>query len=453
MPTRTLDAPHTHAALTTPADGTSPHATSPHAMSWRLTISALRGDHGTLRADLRSVAPGLLLASGVAVLCLAVGRVLPGVSPLLVAIVLGVGVGNAGRLVAALPDRVLARLSDSAPAAIKGRARSQGTATIPGALEPGLAVASRRLLRLGIVLLGLSVSVAQITALGAGIVAVAVAVVAGGFLVAEVVGRLLHVPVSVRILIGAGMSICGAAAVAAVEPVAREHARAEAGSRGVHRDARGVDGEAQGVGRDVPGVDRDVDEQVVTAIALVVALGTLMIGAVPVLCGALGLDPRVAGLWAGASIHEVAQVVATGGLLGGAALQAAVVVKLTRVLLLAPGVAILGLRARRAHPARRAAASGRGSQGDVAAQPPLVPLFVVGFLVAVGLRSLGVVPAGLLQALGMAQTLLFAAAMFALGCGVRVGTLRAVGGRPVVLAVVTTLTVAGLGLAGVLLVA
>lgn len=155
----------------------------------------------------------------------------------------------------------------------------------------------------------------------------------------------------------------------------------------------------------------------------------------------LGLGERTAGLWAGASIHEVAQVVATGRILGGVALQAAVVVKLTRVLLLAPVVALLGLRARRA-----ARAHGGGMPG--VRRPPLVPLFVVGFLAAVALRGVGIVPEGALEVLATAQTLLFAAAMFALELWGAPGDVRARRRTPVALAALTTTVVACIGLGG-----
>ena len=319
---------------------------------------------------------GLGLATGAAGLTMLVSQVLPSLSALLVAIVLGVVVGNTGLL----PARAL----------------------------PGLAVVSRRALRLGIVLLGLHVSLAEIGGLGLGIVAVAAAVVGGGFAVAEFGGRRLGLPRAERLLIGAGMSICGAAAVAAVEGVVE---------------------------------DRDKREHVVTAVALVVLFGTLMMAVVPMVATALRMDARLAGLWAGASIHEVAQVVATGEILGATALQAAVVVKLTRVLMLAPVVALLGMRRRRIV---------RLGQADTVL-PPLVPLFIVGFLGAVLVRTAGVLPTAVLEPLAAAQTFLLAAAMFALGCGVRMATLRSVGGRPFVLAAVTTLTVAAIGAVGVLL--
>ncbi len=350
------------------------------------------------RTQRRASRPGLLVAGGAALVALGVSLLAPTVSALLVAIVLGVVAANGGLL--------------------------------PAVTRPGLDVASRRLLRLGIVLLGLHVSLTQIADLGVGVVAVAVAVVASGFATAELLGRRLGLRAGQRLLIGAGMSICGAAAVAAVEGVVRERAG------GVVRErAGGVVRERAGGG------DARHEEDVVTAVALVVVLGTAMIAVVPLVAGAVGMAQRPAGLWAGASIHEVAQVVAAGGIIGGAALQAAVVVKLTRVLLLAPVVALLGLRVRRDGPA---------GVGAVGRRPPLVPLFVVGFLGAVLVRTAGVLPTAALDAASLVQTLLLAAAMFALGTGVRAATLRRVGGRPVLLAAATTLVVALVGLAGIL---
>lgn len=317
--------------------------------------------------------PGLAVAGLAAAVALGVGRLVPAFSPLLVAVLLGVAAGNAARL--------------------------------PARWRPGLSTASTRLLRLGIVLLGLQLSLRDMVTLGPGVVAVAAAVVATGFAVAELTGRRLGLPPGRRLLIGAGMSICGAAAVAAVAAA----------------------------------IDDDDERDVVTAVALVVVFGTAMIALVPLTVGVLGLDPTTGGLWAGASVHEVAQVVAVGGILGATALQGAVVVKLVRVLMLAPVIAIIGLR-RRAAPAAGAT------------RPPLVPLFVLGFLAASVLRTTGLVPRPVLDAGALTQTLLLAAAMFALGCNVRVATLREVGARPVVLAGVTTAAVALVGLGGLLLV-
>ena len=277
--------------------------------------------------------------------------------------------------------------------------------TLPAATAPGVAVAGRRLLRVGIVLLGLSVPLQAVLALGPGVLLLVLAVVAGGITLTLAWGKALGVPPAQRLLIACGFSICGAAAVAAVTGV----------------------------------VDAD-DEDTAAAIALVVVFGTAMIGVAPLLGAALGLGFEARGVLAGASIHEVAQVVAAGGVIGSGALAVAVLVKLARVLLLAPVMAGIGLWQRRQ-------SAGRSAGGQ---QPPLMPLFVVGFLVAVAARSVGVLPQGVLDAAAQVQTLLLATAMFALGLGVRVSGLRRVGPRPFVLGALSTAMVTAIASIGVL---
>ncbi len=317
----------------------------------------------------------LVVAGG----CVAAGHVLPSVSPLLLAIVAGMTLAN--------------------------------TLSLPSTWEPGTALAGKRLLRAGIVLLGLQLSLRDVAALGPATVGVAVAVVAAGVLGSLWVGRLLGVPKRLRLLIACGFSICGAAAVAGVEGV--------------------VDAE---------------EEDVAAAVGLVVAFGTLMIPAAPALGLLLGLDPHARAELVGASVHEVAQVVAAGGLVGGSALGVAVVMKLARVAMLAPVVAVIGWRRR---------AGGRSAGPDPRSpgvrRPGLVPLFVVGFLAAVLVRTSGVLPEHVLTGAGTLETLLLSAAMFGLGCGVRVGRLRRLGGRPVALGAVATVLVTTVAAGGVVL--
>jgi uncharacterized membrane protein YadS len=155
---------------------------------------------------------------------------------------------------------------------------------------------------------------------------------------------------------------------------------------------------------------------------------------VPLLGTAAGLRDEQIGAWAGMSVHEVAQVVAAASPAGAAAVALAVVVKLTRVLMLAPIVAGVGLVQR-----RRGTATGE--------RPPLVPLFVLGFLTMIALRSTGAVPAGVLTVAGTATTLLFTAALFALGTAVRLGDLLRTGRRGLLLGACSTVLVAGVGLA------
>ena len=324
-----------------------------------------------------AVVPGLLVAAAGAVVALATAHLIPGASPLLVAIVLGVIVANVG-----LP------------------------AAASGVLEPGLGVASKRLLRVGVALLGLQLAVSDLVVLGWGTALVAATVVIAGIGGSLAFGKWLGVGWTQRLLIACGFSICGAAAAAAVDGVIDSRKR-----------------------------------ELVTTVALVVVFGTAMIPLVPLAAELFGLSPRAAGLWAGAAIHEVAQVVATGTALdvaAGGVLAAAVTVKLARVALLAPVVAIVGVVARR-----------RGDGRRDEHTPPIVPVFLLGFLACVALRSTDLLAPVVVDTARTVQTVLLTTAMFALGTGVRREVLRGVGWRPLALAAAATVWIATLALVGV----
>ncbi|GHD05998.1 YeiH family protein [Zhihengliuella salsuginis] len=286
--------------------------------------------------------------------------------------------------------------------AILAGALWRNLAPVPAVLAPGVEFAARPLLRAGIVLLGLQLPLAALAGLGPGVLLVAAGTVVVTFGVTLWIGRALGVEPGQRLLIAAGFSICGAAAVAAVQQPARAR-----------------------------------QDQVAAAVALVVLYGTAMIPLVPFLGGLLGLDAAAVGMWIGASTHEVAQVVAAGGAVGGGALAVAVTVKLARVVMLAPVVAGISVYMRRRH------ASGAGRR------PPIVPVFVAGFLVAVLLRSTGVLPEPALAAAAGLQSALLTAAMFALGVGVHLPSLVRLGGRPVLLGLCATAVVLAVSLAGV----
>lgn len=245
---------------------------------------------------------------------------------------------------------------------------------------------TKRMLRAGVVLLGLQLALPAVLALGPGVLVAVVLTVAVTFAGTVALGRLLGVPRGLALLVATGFSICGASAVAAMEDV----------------------------------VDRE-DSDVATAIALVTCYGGLAIAALPLLGGWLGVGGRDLGAWAGLSVHEVAQVVAAATPAGAAAVGVAVVVKLSRVVLLAPMVALVSIRTRRA--------GGRAR---------LVPLFVLGFLAMVLVRSTGLVPTPVLHLAAVCCTLLLAGALFGLGCAVRLGPLLRTGGRALLLGLLST---------------
>lgn len=272
--------------------------------------------------------------------------------------------------------------------------------------QPGLDVVSRHLLRAGIVLLGLRLAVADVWDLGLPSLAVVVVVVVVTFFGTQWLGRRMGLSRGTCLLVATGFSICGASAIAAMD-----------------------------------GVTRTRKEDAATAIALVTVFGSLAIVVLPLLQHPLGLSDTAYGTWAGASVHDVAQTVAAASAAGPTALAAAVLVKLTRVVLLAPMVAGVSLWHRRR-------ATGDGG----AAHPPPVPLFVMGFLAAVALRSTGVLPDAALSGAADLSTVLLAAALFGLGTSVRLRALVRTGGRALALGLASWVTIAAVAYAGVLLV-
>jgi uncharacterized membrane protein YadS len=129
----------------------------------------------------------------------------------------------------------------------------------------------------------------------------------------------------------------------------------------------------------------------------------------------------------------------------------AVVVKLTRVLLLAPVVAGASVLRRRRQRAGAAQEAAPGSDPADAKLPPLVPLFVIGFLACVLLRSSGVLPAGFLDVAGWLQTMTLGAALFGMGTGVHLKSLVRSSGQALGLAALSTVVIASVSLAGVTL--
>jgi uncharacterized integral membrane protein (TIGR00698 family) len=274
---------------------------------------------------------------------------------------------------------------------------------VPAAADAGLRFAGGPILKTGVVLLGFDLVFPDVLALGARALAVVVAVVALTYVGTIWIGRRLGVSENLTLLVAVGFSICGVSAIAA---------------------ANGV-------------LDADEDE-VTFAVALVTLCGTLAVFTLPALRHPLGLDQEAFGAWVGASVHDVAQVVATSSAAGSLALSTAIVVKLTRVALLAPLVAFLGLRRTKdAHHSRRG---------------PLVPPFVLLFVGAIGVASLGIVSARMTQRIDDARSVLLGMALFALGTRALVGRLIRIGARPLALGLVSWVLIATVAYGGVRLV-
>lgn len=329
--------------------------------------TAMQGPTAARRSRLL---PGLLLTIAIAGLSIWLGT-LPwlqahGISALTLAIVIGIVLGN----------------------------------TAYGALAPraaaGVGFSKATLLRAGIILYGLRLTLQDIGQVGATGVVIDALVLCSTFALAWWLGcRVLGLERNTALLIGAGSSICGAAAVMAAEPVVKGRA-----------------------------------EQVAVAVATVVVFGTLAMFLYPLLyqwgvaAGWMPLDETGFGVFTGSTVHEVAQVVAAGRAVSQPAADAAVIAKMVRVMMLAPFlVGLSALLARGRH-------AGDGQRSKIT-----VPWFAFGFIAMVGFNSLQLLPLRLVAALVDLDTVLLAMAMAALGLTTHISALRQAGARPMLLAV------------------
>lgn len=296
---------------------------------------------------------------------------------------------------------------------------------LAGTLAPGLSMAAKPFMQLGIVLLGLKLSLVDIAALGWVTIVTTVAIVLLTFAGTLGLGRWFGLPGHQPLLIATGFSICGASAIGAMS-----------------------------------GVVKARDEETATPIALVTLCGTLAIAVLPLLWHPLGLGALQFGHWVGAGVHDVGQVVATGQIAGSAALAVALVVKLTRVLMLAPIVAAASIVERRrlagldkadaAAPADTAAdVFGRPVRRDRSSRPPIIPLFVAGFIAAMLVRTVVPLPEQVLVGADLVQTALLAMALFALGAAVNLGTLLRTGGRALAVGLLSWALIAALAFGAV----
>ncbi len=266
--------------------------------------------------------------------------------------------------------------------------------------QPGISFAGRTVLRIGVALLGARITLEQIMALGAQpliLVGIGVpATILTGLLCARLLGQTRHCGV----LTGGAVAICGASAAMAIASV-------------LPRDKR-------------------CDQQLIFTVIAVTTLSTVAMIAYPLLTKALGFDAVTAGMFLGGTIHDVAQVVGAGYLLGQEAGDTATFTKLLRVAMLVPTVLVINLLMARGQP-----------RGD---RPPLLPLFLVGFLVLVGINSIGWVPDTWQQWLTECSRWCLVTAIAAIGLKASLKELSKLGWKPLLLVVLETLVLAAIAI-------
>jgi uncharacterized integral membrane protein (TIGR00698 family) len=344
-----------------------------------------------LSTHLRDIAPGLGLCVAVALLAIGLQGVearlfgRPWLEALVIAILLGMAI------------RTFSRLGPR--------------------WDAGIALSAKMLLEIAVVLLGATVGAAAILGAGAPLLAGIVVVVALAILVSYGLGRAFGLPHRMATLIACGNSICGNSAIAAVAPVI------------------GADG-----------------DDVAASIAFTAVLGVGVVLGLPLLAIALHMSPHGFGVFAGLTVYAVPQVLAATAPISSLSAQVGALVKLVRVLMLGPVVLVLSLLTRSERDETDEAAPGvttgqRPARGRPALHQ-LVPWFIIGFLILVGLRSAGVIPPVVLAPASKAATWLTIVSMAALGLGVDVRVVAKAGLR---VSAVVVLSLAALGVLAFLL--
>ncbi|MBD2847029.1 putative sulfate exporter family transporter [Paenibacillus sp. IB182496] len=336
---------------------------------------------------------------------LAVAQLLPGVG-------ITVALAGAATLLARLP--LLSVLGPLVLALLLGIGY-RSLARLPETAGAGIVFSSQKLLRAGIILLGLRLDLGDIVRAGPHVLVLAVLQLAFALAAVYVLAKRLGVGDNLSLLTACGTAICGAAAVVAIAPQLR--------------------------------ASRD---ETAAAAAVVALLGTgftlLYTGLYPV----LGLTPDGYGMLTGGSLHEVAHALAGAAAGGQSAIEAALLVKLTRVALLVPVALGLGLWAARRDSRRmpedrrspeyggRAATRGRKRRLPV-------PWFIAGFLVMSGANTAGWIPAAWTALALQAAYVGLAAAMAGLGLGVQFGQFRRLGLRVAIAAGIGSVLLGALG--------
>jgi uncharacterized integral membrane protein (TIGR00698 family) len=348
--------------------------------------------HATAWSQIQRAVPGILLSGILAFAAIELGKLAwmraHGLSALTLAIVMGMLVGNT------IYPRVVA-----------------GAAS-------GVTFSKQNLLRLGIILYGLRLTMQDIAHVGVAGVLIDALVLTSTFMLALLLGtRLFKLDRATAILIGAGSSICGAAAVMATAPVV-------AGRAG----------------------------QVTVAISTVVLFGTMAIFLYPALFdlnsnwGFIATSPQVYGIYVGSTIHEVAQVVAAAHAVGSDAADTAVIAKMVRVMMLAPFLIALSVflmreksKSMATHQHSQPTASGSiqaltKAQVEHGTKPKLtIPWFAFAFIGVVALNSFAWLPEPLVAAAIEFDLVLLAMAMAALGLTTQVSAIRQAGIKPLLL--------------------
>lgn len=274
--------------------------------------------------------------------------------------------------------------------------------------EPGIRFSTRTILRVGVALLGARLTLGDLAALGVTPLLITVSVVAATLLVGYGIARLFGMRGAFSVLSAGSVSICGASA-------------------------------ALGIASTLPKDDRLHLDTVIVVVG-VSALSTVALVVYPILAQQMGLTDVQAGVFLGATIHDVAQVVGAGFSVSETSGEIATVIKLLRVAMLLPLVIALAV-------ATRALIKRHLLSGEPGGASPPVPWFLFGFLALVLINSLGWIPGSLVGWLANASTGCLITAVAALGIQSSLGDVLKRGWRPMTVIVLQTVFMGATGAA------
>ncbi|MEM6384553.1 MAG: putative sulfate exporter family transporter [Pseudomonadota bacterium] len=273
--------------------------------------------------------------------------------------------------------------------------------------RPGIEFCAKRLLRIGVALLGARISFEMVQALGASVVAMLVAAIIATIVFGIVAARLLGRRFRFGVLTGGAVAICGASAAMAIAAVLPA--------------------------RPGPNGKAEAERALLFTVLGVTILSTIAMIGYPLIVSALDLDDVAAGIFIGGTIHDVAQVVGAGFSISPEAGETATLVKLIRVTMLAPFVLIIALAVKRFGPA----------DAEAGERSPLIPMFVIGFFLLAALNSFGLIPELVGDYLEAASRWALVTAIVAVGIKTSLRSILDVGGQAVALIVLETVFIAG----------
>ena len=266
---------------------------------------------------------------------------------------------------------------------------------LPQTWVPGITFCTKFVLRAGIILYGFRLTYQQVMQIGLPAIVIDTIIVLFTIIIGVIFGRMLKMDRDISLLTSTGSAICGAAAVLGAEPIVRSEP---------HKTA--------------------------VAVSTVVIFGTLSMFLYPVLyrSGVFDLTPEQMGLYTGATLHEVAHVAGAGNAMGEAISDPAVIVKMIRVLLLAPALLVMSIVLARI-PANSAGTT-------ECRRRVTIPWFAVGFVIVIAFNSLNLLPRETVDAINTFDTFLLTMAMTALGAETSIDKFKKAGSRPFVLALI-----------------